>query len=141
MPDEMFGLDSTVTSGGYFLMADVFLLQNKPDIAHSLYTEVGTPTISTHFGICLCEMSLIALRACVQVADLWHVHLCKLMDGISQSGTQPGECFGEWHKDRKPTQRDICKHYSSSQYIHFLCEILICILFKSLSFKKLILLG
>lgn len=49
-------------------MADVFLLQNKPDIAHSLYTEV---------------------------ADLWHVHLCKLMDGISQSGTQPGECFDE----------------------------------------------
>ncbi len=100
----MFGLDSTVTSGGYFLMADVFLKQNKPDIAHSLYTEVGTPTISTHRDICLCEMFLIALRACVQVANSWHAHLCKLMDGISQSGTQPEECFGEWHKDSEPTQ-------------------------------------
>ncbi|NP_001007305.1 zinc finger MYND domain-containing protein 12 [Danio rerio] len=65
---EMFGLDSIVTSGGYFLMADVFLKQNKPDIAHSLYTEV---------------------------AGSWHTHLCKLMDGISQSATQPDECFNE----------------------------------------------
>ncbi|XP_056319492.1 zinc finger MYND domain-containing protein 12 [Danio aesculapii] len=65
---EMFGLDSTVTSGGYFLMADVFLKQNKPDMAHSLYTEV---------------------------AGSWHTHLCKLMDGISQSATQPDECFNE----------------------------------------------
>uniref|UniRef100_A0A671LUE7 Zinc finger, MYND-type containing 12 n=1 Tax=Sinocyclocheilus anshuiensis TaxID=1608454 RepID=A0A671LUE7_9TELE len=64
---EMFGLGSTVMSGGYFLMADVFLKQNKPGIAHSLYTEV---------------------------ANSWHAHLCKLIDGISRSGTQP-ECFDE----------------------------------------------
>ncbi|KAK2898639.1 hypothetical protein Q8A67_010057 [Cirrhinus molitorella] len=65
---EVFGLASTVTSGGYFLMADVFLKQNKPDVAHSLYTEV---------------------------ANSWHAHLCKMTDGISQSGTQPEECFDE----------------------------------------------
>ncbi|XP_043102764.1 zinc finger MYND domain-containing protein 12 isoform X2 [Puntigrus tetrazona] len=65
---EVFGLESTVTSGGYFLLADVFLKQNKPDVAHSLYTEV---------------------------ANSWHAHLCKLMDGISQSSTQPEECFDE----------------------------------------------
>uniref|UniRef100_A0A673GI76 Zinc finger, MYND-type containing 12 n=1 Tax=Sinocyclocheilus rhinocerous TaxID=307959 RepID=A0A673GI76_9TELE len=53
---EMFGLGSTVMSGGYFLMADVFLKQNKPGIAHSLYTEV---------------------------ANSWHAHLCKLIDGIT----------------------------------------------------------
>uniref|UniRef100_A0A672JZ44 Zinc finger, MYND-type containing 12 n=1 Tax=Sinocyclocheilus grahami TaxID=75366 RepID=A0A672JZ44_SINGR len=56
-----------VMSGGYFLMVDVFLKQNKPGIAHSLYTEV---------------------------ANSWHAHLCKLIDGISRSGTQP-ECFDE----------------------------------------------
>ncbi|KAK9970572.1 hypothetical protein ABG768_026505 [Culter alburnus] len=65
---EMFGLDSTVTSGGYFLMAGVFLKQNEPGIALSLYTEV---------------------------ASSWHTHLCKLMDDIIQSGTQPEECFDE----------------------------------------------
>ncbi|TRZ02690.1 hypothetical protein DNTS_022668, partial [Danionella cerebrum] len=65
---EMFGLDSTVTSGGYFLMADVFVKQNKLDIAHSFYTEV---------------------------AGSWHRRLCKLMDGISQSSTQPEQCFDE----------------------------------------------
>lgn len=110
---EMFGLDSTVTSGGYFLMADVFLKQNKPDIALSLYTEVDKPTISAHWDICVCEMSFITLRACVQVASSWHTHLCKLMDDISQSGTQPEECFGKWHKDSKPTQRHI-------RYLHSL---------------------
>uniref|UniRef100_A0A8C2KPQ6 Zinc finger, MYND-type containing 12 n=1 Tax=Cyprinus carpio TaxID=7962 RepID=A0A8C2KPQ6_CYPCA len=46
----------TVMSGGYFIMADVFLKQNKPDIAHLFYTEV---------------------------ANSWHAHLCKLMDGIT----------------------------------------------------------
>uniref|UniRef100_A0A8C1LY31 Zinc finger, MYND-type containing 12 n=1 Tax=Cyprinus carpio TaxID=7962 RepID=A0A8C1LY31_CYPCA len=51
-------LGSTVMSGGYFIMADVFLKQNKPDIAHLFYTEV---------------------------ANSWHAHLCKLMDGISWS--------------------------------------------------------
>ncbi|XP_051508467.1 zinc finger MYND domain-containing protein 12 [Myxocyprinus asiaticus] len=65
---EMFGLVSTVTCGGYFLMADVFLKQNKPDIACSLFTEV---------------------------ASSWHTHLCMLMEGISQSGTQAEECFDE----------------------------------------------
>ncbi|KAG1973800.1 zinc finger MYND domain-containing protein [Pimephales promelas] len=65
---EMYGLDSTVTSGGYFLMADVFLKQNKPEVALSLYAEV---------------------------ASSWHSHLCKLTDDISRSGTQPEECFDE----------------------------------------------
>lgn len=37
---EEYGLDSTVTSGGYFLMADVFAKQGKSPIVHSLYLEV-----------------------------------------------------------------------------------------------------
>ncbi|KAI7797616.1 zinc finger MYND domain-containing protein 12 [Triplophysa rosa] len=65
---EVFGLDSIVTFGGYFLMAEVFLKQNKPDVTRSLYTEV---------------------------ACFWHTHLCKLMEGISQSGIQAEDCFGD----------------------------------------------
>nr|XP_055023795.1 zinc finger MYND domain-containing protein 12 isoform X2 [Misgurnus anguillicaudatus] len=65
---EVFGLESTETCEGYFLMADVFLKQNKPDITHSLYTEV---------------------------AGFWHAHLCRLMERISRSGTEPEDCFGE----------------------------------------------
>lgn len=37
---EEYGLDNIVTCGGYFLMANVFIKQEKMDIAHSLYTEV-----------------------------------------------------------------------------------------------------
>lgn len=37
---EEYGLDSTVTCGGYFLMADVFVKQGKVPIARSLYSEV-----------------------------------------------------------------------------------------------------
>uniref|UniRef100_A0A3Q2YFE8 Zinc finger, MYND-type containing 12 n=1 Tax=Hippocampus comes TaxID=109280 RepID=A0A3Q2YFE8_HIPCM len=37
---EEYGLDSTVTCGGYFLMADVFVKQGEPAIVHSLYKEV-----------------------------------------------------------------------------------------------------
>ncbi|KAF3696735.1 Zinc finger MYND domain-containing protein 12 [Channa argus] len=48
---EEYGLDSTVTCGGYFLMADVFAKQGKTMIARSLY---------------------------FQVADSWHCHLTKL---------------------------------------------------------------
>ncbi|XP_071394464.1 zinc finger MYND domain-containing protein 12 [Centroberyx affinis] len=38
---EEYGLDSTVTCGGYFLMANVFVKQGKMLIAHSLYSEVA----------------------------------------------------------------------------------------------------
>ncbi|XP_041802560.1 zinc finger MYND domain-containing protein 12 [Chelmon rostratus] len=48
---EEYGLDSTVTCGGYFLMADVFVKQGKVPIARSLYSEV---------------------------ARTWHCHLTKL---------------------------------------------------------------
>lgn len=37
---EEFGLDSVVTAGGYFLMANIFLKQEKTDITISLYLEV-----------------------------------------------------------------------------------------------------
>lgn len=37
---EEYGLDSTVTCRGYFLMADVFAKQGKMPIARSLYSEV-----------------------------------------------------------------------------------------------------
>ncbi|KAM7404518.1 hypothetical protein PAMP_011861 [Pampus punctatissimus] len=49
---EEYGLDSTVTYGGYFLMADVFAKQGKMPIAHSLYSGV---------------------------AHVWHSHLAKLL--------------------------------------------------------------
>ncbi|XP_054634506.1 zinc finger MYND domain-containing protein 12 [Dunckerocampus dactyliophorus] len=49
---EEYGLENTVTCGGYFLMADVFAKQGKPSVVHSLYTEV---------------------------AETWHTHLCKLL--------------------------------------------------------------
>lgn len=68
---EMFGLDSTVTSGGYFLMADVFLKQNKPDVALSLYAEVDTHSPPVHI-----ESSVSVKRLsshCVRVYR-WRVH-------------------------------------------------------------------
>lgn len=37
---EEFGLNSVETAGGYFLMANVFAKQEKPDIASSLYSQV-----------------------------------------------------------------------------------------------------
>lgn len=68
---EMFGLDSTVTFGGYFLMADVFLKQNKPDVALSLYAEVDTHPPPVHI-----ESSVSVKRLsshCVRVYR-WRVH-------------------------------------------------------------------
>nr|XP_046199616.1 zinc finger MYND domain-containing protein 12 isoform X1 [Oncorhynchus gorbuscha] len=50
---EEYGLDNIVTCGGYFLMANVFIKQEKMDIASSLYTEV---------------------------ASTWHSHLTKLLE-------------------------------------------------------------
>lgn len=38
---EEYGLDSTVTCGGYFLMANVFAKQGKMPVACSLYSEVN----------------------------------------------------------------------------------------------------
>ncbi|XP_076597973.1 zinc finger MYND domain-containing protein 12 [Chaetodon auriga] len=38
---EEYGLDSTVTCGGYFLMAEVFVEQGKMSVARSLYSEVA----------------------------------------------------------------------------------------------------
>ncbi|XP_061537890.1 zinc finger MYND domain-containing protein 12 [Phycodurus eques] len=55
---EEFGLDSTVTCGGYFLMADVFVKQGEPSIVHSLYTEV---------------------------AETWHSHLAKLLQNMQKN--------------------------------------------------------
>uniref|UniRef100_A0A4W4DWM6 MYND-type domain-containing protein n=1 Tax=Electrophorus electricus TaxID=8005 RepID=A0A4W4DWM6_ELEEL len=37
---EEFGLNSVVSAGGYFLMANVFVKEEKPDIAISLYSQV-----------------------------------------------------------------------------------------------------
>ncbi|XP_077432707.1 zinc finger MYND domain-containing protein 12 isoform X2 [Vanacampus margaritifer] len=54
---EEYGLDSTVTRGGYFLMADVFVKKGEPSIVHSLYTEV---------------------------AETWHSHLAKLLQSHIQ---------------------------------------------------------
>jgi len=64
---EMYGLDSTVTSGGYFLMADVFLKQNKPEVALSLYAEVDThpPPVHTESSVSVKRLSSHCVRACV----------------------------------------------------------------------------
>uniref|UniRef100_A0A3B1IUJ8 Zinc finger, MYND-type containing 12 n=1 Tax=Astyanax mexicanus TaxID=7994 RepID=A0A3B1IUJ8_ASTMX len=40
---EEFGLNSTETARGYFMMADVFGKQEKPDIASSLYSQARHP--------------------------------------------------------------------------------------------------
>ncbi|XP_040901905.1 zinc finger MYND domain-containing protein 12 [Toxotes jaculatrix] len=59
---EEYGLDSTVTCGGYFLMADVFAKQGKMPIVHSLYSEV---------------------------AHTWHCHLTKLLKTHMQNVQNP----------------------------------------------------
>ncbi|XP_044066581.1 zinc finger MYND domain-containing protein 12 isoform X2 [Siniperca chuatsi] len=59
---EEYGLDSTVTCGGYFLMADVFAKQGKMPIARSLYSEV---------------------------AHTWHCHLTKLLKTHVQNVQNP----------------------------------------------------
>ncbi|XP_063049696.1 zinc finger MYND domain-containing protein 12 [Engraulis encrasicolus] len=58
---EVFGLDSIVTCGGYFLMAGVFQKQNKNDIVTSLYKKV---------------------------CDCWHGYLSKLMESRMKSSVQ-----------------------------------------------------
>ncbi|XP_022526764.2 zinc finger MYND domain-containing protein 12 [Astyanax mexicanus] len=63
---EEFGLNSTETARGYFMMADVFGKQEKPDIASSLYS---------------------------QVASTWHTHLSELFELRSQRGAQGEPCF------------------------------------------------
>ncbi|KAM3617913.1 uncharacterized protein V6R79_012548 [Siganus canaliculatus] len=55
---EEYGEDSTVTSGGYFLMANVFAKQGKTQIARSLYAEV---------------------------AHTWYCHLTKLLNPCIQN--------------------------------------------------------
>ncbi|XP_047196304.1 zinc finger MYND domain-containing protein 12 [Hippoglossus stenolepis] len=59
---EEYGLDSTVTSDGYFLMADVFAKQGKISITRSLYSTV---------------------------AHIWHRHLSKLLKSHIQSVQNP----------------------------------------------------
>ncbi|XP_068195440.1 zinc finger MYND domain-containing protein 12 [Antennarius striatus] len=54
---EEYDVDSTVTCGGYFLMAEVFVQQGKMPIAHSLYSEV---------------------------ARIWHCHLTELVKTHNQ---------------------------------------------------------
>ncbi|XP_072537732.1 zinc finger MYND domain-containing protein 12 [Salminus brasiliensis] len=65
---EEFGLNSVETAGGYFLMANVFMKQEKPDVASSLYS---------------------------QVASTWHTHLSKLFKHYNQRGTEGEQCFDE----------------------------------------------
>ncbi|MCI4380749.1 hypothetical protein PGIGA_G00243630 [Pangasianodon gigas] len=67
---EEFGLDSVVTAGGYFLMANVFVKQEKTDIANSLYSEV---------------------------ASTWHAHLSKLMESYSQKEHEGAQYFDVAH--------------------------------------------
>ncbi|XP_023697206.1 zinc finger MYND domain-containing protein 12 [Paramormyrops kingsleyae] len=55
---EEFGLDSTVTCGGYILMANIFFKQKKYDIAMSL---------------------------CTEVANTWHSHLYRILDSHIQN--------------------------------------------------------
>ncbi|XP_070767212.1 zinc finger MYND domain-containing protein 12 [Enoplosus armatus] len=59
---EAYGLDSTVTCGGYFFMADVFAKQGKMPVARSLYSEV---------------------------ARIWHCHLTKLLKTHVQNVQNP----------------------------------------------------
>uniref|UniRef100_A0A3P8R1D4 MYND-type domain-containing protein n=1 Tax=Astatotilapia calliptera TaxID=8154 RepID=A0A3P8R1D4_ASTCA len=59
---EEYGLDSTVTSRGYFLMADVFTKQGKIPTVHSLYSEV---------------------------ARIWHRHLTRLLETRKESIQNP----------------------------------------------------
>uniref|UniRef100_A0A3B4FMC1 Zinc finger MYND-type containing 12 n=1 Tax=Pundamilia nyererei TaxID=303518 RepID=A0A3B4FMC1_9CICH len=59
---EEYGLDSTVTSRGYFLMADVFTKQGKISTVHSLYSEV---------------------------ARIWHRHLTRLLETRKESIQNP----------------------------------------------------
>ncbi|KAI5610188.1 zinc finger MYND domain-containing protein 12 isoform X1 [Silurus asotus] len=65
---EEFGLDSLVTAGGYFLMANVFMKQEKTDISNSLYEEV---------------------------TRTWHAHLSQLMESYSQKEHESAQYFGE----------------------------------------------
>ncbi|XP_066499577.1 zinc finger MYND domain-containing protein 12 isoform X2 [Hoplias malabaricus] len=57
---EELGLNSVETARGYFLMANVFLKQEKLEIANSLYS---------------------------QVASTWHGHLTKLLESYKHKGT------------------------------------------------------
>ncbi|CAB1329585.1 unnamed protein product [Coregonus sp. 'balchen'] len=65
---EEYGLDNIVTCGGYFLMANVFIKQEKMDIASSLYTEV---------------------------ASTWHSHLTKLLETHTQGSMTLEHSFDE----------------------------------------------
>lgn len=52
---EEYGLDSVVTCGGYFLMADVFVKLDKMAVADSLYSEVKSLECVSNFAqILLC---------------------------------------------------------------------------------------
>ncbi|XP_034393088.1 zinc finger MYND domain-containing protein 12-like [Cyclopterus lumpus] len=59
---EEYGLDSTVTCGGFFLMADVFAKQEKIPTARSLFSKV---------------------------AQTWHCHLTKLLETHAQNVQNP----------------------------------------------------
>ncbi|XP_041702069.1 zinc finger MYND domain-containing protein 12 isoform X2 [Coregonus clupeaformis] len=65
---EEYGLDNIVTCGGYFLMANVFIKQEKMDIVSSLYTEV---------------------------ASTWHSHLTKLLETHTQGSMTLEHSFDE----------------------------------------------
>ncbi|XP_068996860.1 zinc finger MYND domain-containing protein 12 [Embiotoca jacksoni] len=77
---EEFGLDSTVTCGGYFLMAGVFAKQGKMPIARSLYS---------------------------QVAHMWHRRLTKLVEDHIQNVDHPDELLDSTYDKAQRVEVDV----------------------------------
>ncbi|XP_024862031.1 zinc finger MYND domain-containing protein 12 isoform X2 [Kryptolebias marmoratus] len=70
---EEYGLDSTVTCRGYFLLAGVFVKQGKRPVARSLYSEVGRT---------------------------WHCHLTELFKNCMQDIRRPANLSNSFSVDR-----------------------------------------
>ncbi|KAK2841192.1 hypothetical protein Q7C36_012771 [Tachysurus vachellii] len=83
---EEFGLDSVVTAGGYFLMANIFMKQEKTDITISLYSEV---------------------------ASTWHAHLSNLMECCSQEEHKGKQYFDE--AERAEVNRMLCVMFEAQE--------------------------
>lgn len=64
---EEFGLDSVVTAEGYYLMANVFVKQEKTDITLSLYSEVHQHLLLTVHNILLPVSACFNLYVCTCV--------------------------------------------------------------------------
>ncbi|XP_060930615.1 zinc finger MYND domain-containing protein 12 [Limanda limanda] len=76
---EEYGQDSTVTSEGYFLMADVFAKQGKISITRSLYSTV---------------------------ARIWHRHLSKLLKTLIESVQNPDAMFEPSYDQGRQAEED-----------------------------------